>query len=72
MNLAGQASVWRQVRLDCEAVALELSHLSGLTFENFYATRSAARIAATAVKDVDARIFDGENEFLSGWCFCFD
>jgi hypothetical protein len=55
-----------------EAVSFELAHFTRLTFENLNATSGAARVAAAAVKYVDARVFEGEYEFFPGRWFSFD
>jgi hypothetical protein len=70
-DLARQANVGPKLRFHGEAVSFELTHFTGLTFENLNATSGAARVAAAAVQNVDACVFDGENEFLSIWCFSF-
>jgi len=43
----------------------ELTHCTGFAFENFDATGGAACISAAAVQDVDASIFEDEDEFLA-------
>jgi hypothetical protein len=70
-DLARQANVGPEFRFHGEAVSFELTHFTGLTFENLNATSGAARVAAAAVQDVYTTIFDGEYEFLSVWCFSF-
>jgi hypothetical protein len=67
-----RTNVGRELRFHGEAVSFELAHFTGLTFENLNATSGAARVAAAAVQDVDACVFDGEYEFLSVRWFSFD
>jgi hypothetical protein len=71
-NLAGEPNVWRQLRLHRQTIAFEFSHLTRLALENLNATSGAARISAAAVKNIDACVFDRQDEFLSCWWFSFD
>jgi hypothetical protein len=72
VNLAGQTNVRGEFCFDGETVSFEFAHFAGVAFEEFDATGRAASVAAAAVKNIDAGVFDNEDEFLSGRCFSFD
>ena len=71
-NLARKSDVGRELRFHREAVSFELTHFTRLTLEDLDAAGGAARVAAAAVKYVDAGVFEGENEFFTGRWFGFD
>jgi len=72
VNLARQARVRSQFLLYRKAIAFEFAHLARIAFENLNTAGSATRIAATAVKNIDSRVFDYEYEFLAFRCVDFD
>src|SRR5688572_11008076 len=56
-NLAREAHVRSEFRLDREAIAFEFAHRPGIAFKHFDAARRATRISAAAVKNIDTGVF---------------
>src|SRR5690349_22120364 len=71
-NLTRQPDVWFEFGLHREAIAFEFAHFARVAFEQLDAAGGAASVAAAAVKNIDAGVFDYQDEFLSLRCFSFD
>ena len=52
--------IWKFI-LHRQPISLQLTHLAGIAGEHFNAAGSAARVAPTAVQNVDARILDDQD-----------
>jgi hypothetical protein len=72
VNLARQASVGGELSFHSETVSFELCHFTGFTLDDLDAAGGAFSVAAATVKNVNSRIFNRQNEFLSGRRFSFD
>jgi hypothetical protein len=71
-NLARESNVWREFGFNSEAIAFEVAHFAWLAFQDLDAASGATSIAAAAVKNVDAGVFKGQDQFLPGGRFGFD
>ena len=72
MNLARQADVWSQLRFNGEPIALQLSHLARVAFNNFNTARGATSVTPAAVKNIDTGILQRKYELLPGRRFGFN
>jgi hypothetical protein len=68
-NLAGQAHVGRELLFHCESISFELTHFTGITFQNLHSTSSATRIPATSMQDIYTSVLDHQHQLLLGWSF---
>ena len=72
VDLARETSVWRELGFHRESIAFELTHFTRVALEKFNAASCATSVAAAAVQDVDAGVFNDKNEFLPGRCVDFN
>ena len=68
-DLAREPNVFRQLGFHREPVALEFPHLARIAVEHLDATGGAAGVAATAMQNVYAGIFDCQDELFAFGCF---
>jgi hypothetical protein len=62
VHLAGKPHVLGQAGLGSEACALKLAYFAGVSRQHLYAASSTFGIAAAAVQNVNARVFDCQHE----------
>ena len=66
VNLARESHVRREFRLHREAIAFEVHPFARIAVKHLDAASGATRIPATAVKNVDTGIFEGQTSFPAG------
>ena len=66
MNLARQAHVRREFGFNREPITLEFTHFLRFAFKNLNPASGATSIAAAAVQNIDAGIFQRQHQFLPG------
>jgi hypothetical protein len=71
-DLARESNIRRELGFHRKAITFEVHHFARFAFEHLDAASSATSIAATAVKNVDTGIFEGQDQFLPGRRFGFD
>ena len=62
MNLTSKAHVVSEFSFQDQPVTFQVVHLFGFALEDFYAAGSTARIPATAMQNIHARIFNGQDQ----------
>jgi len=63
-NLTRKPHVRREFRLNRKSIAFEFAHRPRIAFENLNPARSTTRIPTTAVKNINACVFEYEDQFL--------
>jgi hypothetical protein len=65
--LTGEPHVVGKFGLHRQTIALKLAHWAKVSFENLDTAGGATGIAAAAVKNIDASVFENQHQFLSFW-----
>jgi hypothetical protein len=61
-DLAGEPGRRGDVVFKCEPLPFAFGHRAGVAFENIDATGRAARLAATAMQDIDTGVLQGKDQ----------